>query len=120
MDLRMLAYVPAAELVQFADEELLIELGSVVSPGFVERNPGANGLRLRVEGDFKDPAVRSVAGIGFQVLLGALRAWRHIAGQRKDELCHSGVGVGSIRDEQGNQVVAVAPAVSYSTVSNEF
>jgi hypothetical protein len=116
----MAAYVPAPELVQFADEELLIALGSVVNPGFIERNPGGNGLRLRVEGDFKDPALRTKAGDEFQVLLGALRAWRPIAGQRKDELSHSGVGSGSIRDDQGNQAVGVASVISYAIVDHEF
>jgi hypothetical protein len=48
----------------------------------------------------------------FQILLGVLRAWRPSTGQRVDEI-RAGIGKGSIRDEHGNQVVMVGPAIAH-------
>lgn len=102
----MVAYIPAPALCQGADEDLIIEMGAVIFPGFVQRNPGANGLRLKLEGDYKDDSLLKTAADQFQALLGVLRAWRPLAGQRVDEV-RPGIGPGSIRDQHGNQVVMV-------------
>jgi hypothetical protein len=55
----MVAYIPAPALCQGADEDLIIEMGAIICPGFVQRNPGANGLRLKLEGDYKDDSLLS-------------------------------------------------------------
>ena len=61
-------------------------MGAIIFPGFVERNTGANGLRLKLEGDYKDDSLLKTAADQFQTLIGALRAWRPLAGQRVDEV----------------------------------
>ena len=112
-------YVSAPELCQGADEDILIEMGKYICEGLVDRMPNANGLRLRVAGDFMDPALLELAANEFQVLLGALRAWRPIAGERRDEV-RPGIGAGSVRDEKGNQVVHVGTAIMYRTSDEEI
>jgi hypothetical protein len=114
----MVAYIPAPALCQGADEDLLIEMGAIIFPGFVHRNPGANGLRLKLAGDYKDAALLKTAADQFQTLLGVLRAWRPLAGQRVDEV-RPGIGPGSIRDEHGNQLVMVRSAIAYTTFGSE-
>lgn len=108
----MVAYFPAPALCQGADEDLLIEMGAVVFPDFIQRVPGANELRLRFEGDYRDDSLLKTAADRFQTLLGILRAWRPVAGQRVDEV-RPGIGTGSIRDEHGNQVVKVGSGIMY-------
>lgn len=114
----MTADFPAPALCQLADEDLLIEMGDIIYPQFILRVPGANGLRLRVEGDYRDESVVKVAADRFQTLLGVLRAWRSVAGQRVDEV-RPGIGAGSIRDEHGNQLVKVGSAIMYVTDGSE-
>lgn len=114
----MVAYIPAPALCQGADEDLIIEMGAVIFPGFAERNPAANGLRLKLDGDYKDESLRKVAADQFQILLGVLRAWRPIAGQREDER-YPGIGRGSIRDEHGNQLVMAGSAIMYNVFGSE-
>lgn len=46
------------------------------------------------------------------MLLGALRAWKAIAGERRDEV-RPGIGVGSVRGEGGNQVIYAGSAIVY-------
>src|SRR5688572_25965159 len=87
----MTAIFPAPMLQQGADEEILLQMASVVFPGFLHRNPAGNGLQLHVEGDYKDPTRAKAAADQFQILLGALRAWRPMAGQREDEI-QPGIG----------------------------
>lgn len=82
----MVAYFPAPALCQGADEDLMIEMGAIIFPDFVQRTPGANGLRLRLEGDYRDDSLMKTAADQFQTLLGILRAWRPVAGQRVDEV----------------------------------
>ena len=113
------AYFPAPALCQGADEDLLIEIGATIFPDFVQRVPNANGLRLRLEGDYKDDALLKIAADQFQTLLGILRAWRSVAGQRVDEI-RPGIGQGSIRDEHGNQLVKVGSAIMYITAGSEL
>lgn len=96
----------------------MVEMGSVIYPGFVDRMPGANGLRLTVEGDYLHEQPIKFAADRFQTLLGILRAWRPLAGQRVDEV-RSGIGQGSIRDEYGNQVIRVGSAIAYTTFGSE-
>ncbi len=114
----MMAYIPAPALCQGADEDLIIEMGAIIFPGFVERNPSANGLRLKLEGDYRDDSILKTAADQFQALLGVLRAWRPLAGQRSDEV-RPGIGTGSIRDDHGNQVVRVGSAMAYLTCGSE-
>lgn len=64
-DCRVISY-PAPELCQFADEELIHSLGELVYPGFIERSPGENGLRLWVEGSRPEDKSRDVARFQFQ------------------------------------------------------
>ena len=114
----MVAYIPAPALCQGGDEDLIIEMGAIIFPGFVQRNPAANGLRLQLEGDYKDDSLLKTAADQFQILLGVLRAWRPLAGQRVDEV-RPGIGPGSIRDEHGNQLVMVGSAIEYATIGAE-
>jgi hypothetical protein len=114
----MVAHIPAPALCQGADEDLLIEMGAIIFPGFVQRTPGANGLRLKLDGDYKDDSLLKTAADQFQTLLGVLRAWRPLAGQRVDEV-RPGIGPGSIRDEHGNQLVMVGPVIEYATFESE-
>jgi hypothetical protein len=72
--------VSAPELVQGADEDLLLAMGDIIFPGFVKRREGENGLCLWVEGNAKDGACRTTAAVQFQTLLGVLRAWPSVAG----------------------------------------
>lgn len=115
----MVAYIPAPELCQYADEDLLIEMGAIIFPGFVARRPRGNGLRLRLEGDYTDESLLQTAADRFQILLGALRAWRPLAGQRVDEV-RPGIGPGSIRSEHGNQIVNIQPAIEYIKFDSEI
>jgi hypothetical protein len=108
----MVAYFPAPALCQGADEDLLIEMGATIFPDFIQRVPGANGLRLRLQGNYRDDSLMKTAADQFQTLLGILRAWRSVAGQRVDEV-RPGTGTGSIRDEHGNQLVTVGSAIMY-------
>ncbi|MBI5197151.1 MAG: hypothetical protein HZA19_00930 [Nitrospirae bacterium] len=114
----MVAYIPAPALCQGADEALIIEMGAIIFPGFVERNPGANGLRLTLEGNYRDDSLLKTAADQFQTLLGVLRAWRPLAGQRVDEV-RPGIGTGSIRDDHDNQLVMVESAIAYTTFGSE-
>jgi len=114
----MVAYFPAPALCQGADEDLLIGMGATIFPNFVQRIPGANGLRLRLEGDYRDDSLLKTAADQFQTLLGILRAWRSVAGQRVDEI-RPGIGKGSIRDEHGNQLVKVGSAIMYVVGGSE-
>lgn len=114
----MVAYIPAPALCQGADEDLIIEMGAFIFPGFVQRNLGANGLRLKLGGDYKDGSLLRTAADRFQTLLGVLRAWRPLAGQRVDEV-RPGIGPGSSRDEHGNQLVMVGSAIAYATLGSE-
>lgn len=114
----MVAYIPAPALCQGADEDLIIEMGAIIFPGFVQRNPSANGLCLKLEGDYKDDWLLTTTADQFQTLLGILRAWRPLAGQRVDEV-RPGIGPGSIRDEHGNQIVMVGSAIAYAIFGSE-
>lgn len=114
----MVAYISAPALCQGADEDQIIEMGAIIFPGFVQRNPGANGLRLNLEGDYKDDSLLKTAADQFQTLLGVLRAWRPLAGQRVDEV-RPGIGPGSIRDEHGNQLVMLGSVISYATFGSK-
>lgn len=108
----MVAHIPAPALCQCADEDLMIEMGSVIYPGFIDRVQGTNGLRLTLEGDYRDESLLALAADQFQTILGVLRAWRPLAGQRVDEV-RPGIGQGSIRDEHGNQVIKLGSAIAY-------
>lgn len=114
----MVAHIPAPALCQGADEDLMLEMGGVIYPGFVDRVPGENGLRLTLEGDYRDERLTEVAADRFQMLLGVLRAWHPLAGQRVDEV-RPGIGQGSIRDEHGNQTLMVGSAIDYNTFGSE-
>jgi len=114
----MVALFPAPALCQGADEDLLIEMSETILPRFLLRVPGANGLRLSLEGDYRDEALLKIAADQFQIMLGILRAWRPVAGQRVDEI-RPGIGQGSIRDEHGNQLVKVGSAIMYTTAGSE-
>lgn len=114
----MVAHIPAPALCQYADEELIIAMASVIYSGFVDRAQGVNGLHLTLEGDYRDECLIEVATDQFQTLLGVLRAWRPLVGQRVDEV-RPGIGQGSIRDEHGNQVVVVGPAIEYTIFGSE-
>jgi hypothetical protein len=114
----MAAYFPAPELCQGADEDIIIEIAAIILPDFVQRNRSVNGLRLKVEGYYRDESLLKIATDQFQLLLGILRAWRPVAGQRVDEI-RPGIGAGSIRDDYGNQVVVVGSAISYTTFGSE-
>lgn len=113
-----MAYIPAPALCQGADEDLIIEMGAIIFPGFVQRNPCANDLRLKLEGDYKDDSLLKTAADQFQILLGVLRAWRLLAGKRVDEV-RPGIGPGSVRDEHGNQLVPVGSAIACATFGSE-
>lgn len=114
----MVAHIPAPALCQGADEDLMIEMGGVIYPGFVDRVPGARGVRLTLAGDYRDESLLELAADQFQTLLGVLRAWRPLAGQRVDEM-RPGIGQGSIRDEHGNQVIKVGSVIGHSTFGSE-
>jgi hypothetical protein len=55
----------------------------------------------------------------FQTLLGALRAFRVEAGELREELL-AGLGVGSVRDEAGNQWVGVGTVRVFATFGGEI
>lgn len=112
-------YVPAPKLCQGSDENLLIEMGETIFDGLVDRMPEGNGLRLRIPGDYMDSALLDEVANEFQILLGALRAWKPIAGERRDEV-RPGVDFGSIRDENGNQVVHLGGIISHTVASDEI
>lgn len=114
----MMAYVPAPALRQGADEEVILEIGSILLPDCVQRDSDSNGLRLRIDGDYADEAVVKLAADQFQVLLGVLRAWRPVAGEREDE-ARPEIGTGPIRDERGNLRVLIGPAIAYATIGSE-
>src|SRR5436309_1452976 len=114
----MVAYFPAPALCQGADEDLIIEIGKIVFPDFVQRTQQVNGFRMKVTGDFRDESRLKFAAGQFQILLGILRAWRPEAGRRVDEI-RPGIGNGSIQDEHGNQVVRVGSVISYALVGAE-
>ena len=42
--LKMMAYIPSPARCQCVGEDLTIEMRAIISPGFIERTPGANGL----------------------------------------------------------------------------
>lgn len=109
---------PAPALCQGGDEDLLVAIGEVVYPGFVKRPPNEKGLRLWVEGDPSDPGSKALATAMFQTLLGALRAFRAEAGERRDEQL-AGLGAGSIQDEAGNQWVGVGTVRKFATLGAE-
>jgi hypothetical protein len=92
-------------LCQGADEDLLITIGDIVYPGFITRHPNKNGIRLQIEGDPNDPTSKAPAMAMFQILLGALRAFRAEAGELQTERAIE-LGMGSVEDEAGNQWVA--------------
>jgi hypothetical protein len=104
-------------LCQVADEDLLIAVGAIVFPGFVHRVQGTNGLRLKLDGNYLDLSLETVAADRFQELLGIVRAWNPLAGQRSDEV-RPGLGPGSIRDEAGNQVLRPVSAILYTESGN--
>jgi hypothetical protein len=108
----MLAYFPAPPLCQFVDEDLMLEMGAIVFPDFVQRHRGANGLRLKLEGDYRDGLLGKTAADQCQVLLGIVRAWHPLAGQRVDEV-RPGIGAGPIRDEHGSQIVTLGIVIDY-------
>jgi hypothetical protein len=112
----MVADFPAPALCQGADE--VIAMGAVIFPDFVQRAPGASGLRLRLDGDYRDDSLLKTAEDQIQTLLGILRAWRPVAGQRVDEV-RPGIGPGSIRDEHGNQLLRVESAILYRIAGPE-
>jgi hypothetical protein len=114
----MTAIFPAPMMRQGADETILLQMARIVFPGFLIRNPAGNGLWLQLDGDYKDPSLQKLAADQFQILLGALRAWRPLAGQREDEV-EPGMGSGSIRDEHGNQLIRIGPALEYATAVDE-
>jgi hypothetical protein len=93
-----------------ADEDLLLVIGNTIFPGFVERPEHGNGLRLWVEGDPRDEGPRVLATSRYQTVLGA--------GQLQTEHL-ARLGQGSVRDESGNQWLAVGPAVLYLTSGGE-
>lgn len=103
---------PAPALCQFADQELLLWLGEIIFPGFIELPHTENGLRLWLEGDPKDETAARKAAAMFQTLLGVLRSWRPDAGELREERLR-GLGEGSVRDQVGNQWVKVGTAVAY-------
>lgn len=119
----MTLFLPAPPLDQFTDEQVLLEMAEIVRPGFLIRRPGENGVFMVLAGDVKDAtaraAVEKVAAEGFQILLGLLRAWRPIAGKRRDEV-QSGIGSGNWRDEYGNQFGVFSRALEYSVVEGEI
>jgi hypothetical protein len=109
---------PAPELVQGADEDLLLAMGDIIFPGFVKRREGENGLRLWVEGTATDGASRTTGAVQFQTLLGVLRAWRSVAGQLLEEQ-RAGLGSGAAQDAQGTQWINLEPANLYVIADDE-
>jgi hypothetical protein len=114
----VVAYIPAPALCQGADEDVILEISEIVFPDFVHRNKHKNGLQMKVAGNYLDKSRPKIASDQFQILLGILRAWRSVAGQRVDEI-RPGIGEGSIRDEHGNQVVMLGSVISYALVGAE-
>ena len=115
----MTAYIPAPALCQGADEDLIIEMGVTIFPGFIQKNSNAKGLWLKLEGNYKDESLLKIAADQFQVLLGVLRAWNSFAGKRVDEI-RPGIGLGSIQDEYGNQLVKAESVISYRVCDSEI
>jgi hypothetical protein len=111
--------IPAPLLSQFADEEILLQIGSIARPGLLTREPSENGIRLITSADPGDVDALRAAADEFQILLGVLRAWRPTAGQRQDEISPR-VGPGPVRDGHGNQFLAVTPALYYRTTETEI
>ncbi len=111
-------YMEAPALSQFSDETLLLEIGELVFEGFIDREPNKNGLRLCVSGHYKDLEPIDAATNKYQILLGALRAWKTIAGERKDEV-RPGIGSSPIQDENGNQVIRVGGVKDYCVSQTE-
>jgi hypothetical protein len=116
---RLLSF-PAPGLCQYADEEIMLEIGNVVFSGCLKRWPGENGLRIWVDGNPQaSSASRGEALARFQTVLGILRAWRPDAGELQDERRVS-LGEGTVRDEHGNQYVSLGTIVTYSMHAREI
>lgn len=109
----MAALIPAPALCQGADEDLIIKLGAIIFPEFIKKNSNMKGLCLKIEGNYKDDSLLITAANQFQLLLGVLRAWNTMAGQRVDEI-RPGIGLGSIQDEYGNQIIKPVSVISYN------
>lgn len=108
----MISY-PAPLLCQGADEDAMMQVGSIMFPGRISRHPGENGLRIWAEGDPKDINT-GVRALGyFQVALGVLRAWKSGAGMLADEQ-RKGLASGPVRDELGNQYILLGGVVTYN------
>ncbi len=113
---KKIAYTPAPELCQGADEDLIIKMGEFIFPDFLHRNSSRNGLCLKIEGDYKDDSLSRTASDRFQILLGILRAWNPVAGKRKDEI-RPGIGPGSIMDDRGNQIIKPESVITYASLA---
>lgn len=114
----MISY-PAPLLVQGSDQDALLTLGEIISPGFLKRAQDADGLRLWVDGQPNDEASRREATRKFQTLLGVLRSWRPNAGELREEQ-RGGLGSGSVRDRHGNQWLQLSTVIDYSRVGDEI
>lgn len=77
----MVVSYPAPALCQGSDEDVLLQVGEVVFPGFVKRPEKGNGLSLWVAGE----RTRALAVEQFHTLLGALRVVRTDAGELAEE-----------------------------------
>ena len=114
---------PAPAFCQFDDEEVVLRLGGIIFPGTVERIPRENGLRLWVAGNPRDPASAAVASktavTHFQILLGALRAWRPDVGRLSEEV-RGGLGTGPVRDDSGNQYISMTTLIVYAIPDHQL
>jgi hypothetical protein len=110
---------PAPPFVQLDDEDLVLEIGAVMFPGKITRSSEENGLRLWVDGTEPGPELASDARALFQTALGVLRAWRPSAGELAAERL-VGLGPGTVRNEQGDQWVLMAPVISQGTGVGEL
>lgn len=115
----MVAIYKAPELCQYADEQLIVQMGAIISPDIIYRHPVENGLSISVEGDYTDRSVIQIASDQFQILLGVLRVWNPIAGQRRDEV-NPGIGSNVSRDKAGNQAVLVGTAIEYQASEDQI
>lgn len=115
----MRVYFRAPELRQATDIKLLSMFGAEMFPGFLCLQSGENELRLGVDGSTTDPEAEALAGERFQILLGVLRSWSALAGQRTDEL-NTTIGRGPITDNNGNQTVRVGSVHEYQGTEDEI
>jgi hypothetical protein len=98
---------PAPHLVQFVDEEALLAIAEIISPGTLRQETWEpSGIYVWIDGPPTGLESRRAAASQHQLMLGVLRAFAAHAGGLVDEL-RTGLGPGTSRNHAGDQWVEV-------------